>query len=372
MTLLSEAVLRAGGMSAKRDSVDVPETMDGFTPEFLTAAMQQRVPGIVVESAERGDYIRGASSKLRMRIRTNRNDVPGSVIVKGGFEPHSRVMRDMNANEVNAYRWLVPTVDVNTVECFYAGLGENGDGLVILEDLTLRNVRFLKLTEPIGFELAKAFLGDIARIHARWWNAPELSDPAGQFAWLQDASEHGGGIWQYFAILDNTDSYDWFRTAPRAAAMPTELLDPQRIHAAHSAMIAAHAGEPITINHGDLHLGNLFVTADGAPAFLDWMPRRGPWSLDVSYFITAALDYTRRREWEGALIQHYLGALERLGVDAPSFEHAWHCYRREMIWGHIIWLLNSSDYQTETNNTAAAARFATAMIDHDTFGLLGV
>ena len=55
-----------------------------------------------------------------------------------------------------------------------------------------------------------------------------------------------------------------------------------------------------------------------------------------------------------------------------SFEQAWHCYRREMIWGFIIWLLNSSDYQTEANNTAAAARFATAMIDHDTFGILGV
>ena len=371
MTELPEVVRRAGGAGVAGDTVAVPASIDGFTAAFLTEAMQQRVPGLVVEQAEQVDFIHGASSKLRIRLRTNRNDVPNSVIVKGGFEAHSRVMRDMHANEVNAYRWVVPTLDVNTVDCFYSGLDANGDGLVILEDLTLRNVRFLRLMEPIGFDLAKDFLTEIARIHARWWNKPELdSDP--KFAWLQDASEHGGGIWQYFAILNDPDQYGWFRNAPRAAAMPTDLLDPPRIHAAHTAMIAAHANEPVTINHGDTHLGNLFVTAEGKPAFLDWMPRKGPWSLDVSYFITAALDYTRRREWEGPLLQHYLAALAGFGVEAPSFEQAWHCYRREMIWGFIIWLLNSSDYQTESNNTAAAARFATAMIDHDTFRILGV
>jgi hypothetical protein len=371
MTELSEAVRRAGGAGVAGDTIEVPDSINGFTAEFLTEAMRQRVPGIVVEEAEQVDFIHGASSKLRMRIRTNRNDIPNSIIVKGGFEAHSRVMRDMHANEINAYRVLVPTLAVNTVDCYYAGLGESGDGLVILEDLNLRGVGFLRLMEPIGFELAKAFLTEIARIHARWWNAPEL-DSGPQFAWLQDASEHGGGIWQYFAILNDPEQYGWFRNAPRAAAMPTELLDPPRIHAAHSAMIAAHAKEPVTICHGDTHLGNLFVTAEGEPAFLDWMPRKGPWSLDVSYFITAALDYPRRREWEGPLLQHYLAALAGFGVEAPSFPHAWHCYRREMIWGFIIWLLNSSDYQTEANNTAAAARFATAMIDHDTFGILGV
>jgi hypothetical protein len=370
MTELSEVVRRAGGAGVAGDTVEVPETPAGFTPDYLTQAMQQRVPGLVVESAELVDKISGASSKLRMRIRTNRNDIPNSIIVKGGFEAHSRVMRDMHANEVNAYRNVVPTLDVNTVDCYYAGLGASGDGLVILEDLNLRGVRFLRLMEPIGFQLAKDFLTEIARIHARWWNQPELDGP--RFEWLQDASEHCGGIWQYFAILNDPDAYGWFRAAPRAAAMPTDLLDPPRIHAAHTAMIAAHADEPVTINHGDTHLGNLFVTAEGKPAFLDWMPRKGPWSLDVSYFITAGLDYTRRREWEGPLLQHYLAALEGFGVEAPSFEHAWHAYRREMIWGFIIWLLNSSDYQTESNNTAAAARFATAMIDHDTFGILGV
>ena len=167
MTELPEVVRRAGGAGVSGDTVAIPASIAGFTAEFLTEAMQQRVPGIVVETAEQVDFIHGASSKLRMRLRTNRNDVPNSVIATDGFEAHSRLMRDMHANEVNAYRWVVPTLDVNTVDCFYSGLDENGDGLVILEDLTLRNVRFLRLMEPIGFELARNFLTEIARIHAR-------------------------------------------------------------------------------------------------------------------------------------------------------------------------------------------------------------
>jgi len=40
------------------------------------------------------------------------------------------------------------------------------------------------------------------------------------------------------------------------------------------------------------------------------------------------------------------------------------------MWGFYVWLFNGFTYQTEANNTAACARFATAMIDHDTVSLL--
>ena len=35
-------------------------------------------------------------------------------------------------------------------------------------------------------------------------------------------------------------------------------------------------------------------------------------------------------------------------------------------------MLNGSHFQTETNNTVAATRFAMAMVDLDSFGALGV
>ncbi|MBV9994501.1 MAG: hypothetical protein JO127_04740, partial [Caulobacteraceae bacterium] len=110
----------------------------------------------------------------------------------------------------------------------------------------------------------------------------------------------------------------------------------------------------------------------GTPGFLDWQPYVGPWCIDVSYFMCAALDVLNRRKWEGALLQHYLTCLSNLGIAAPRFEDAWDAYRRSVIWGLCTFMLNSSAFQTEANNTAAATRFALATVDLGTLDLLGV
>lgn len=346
----------------------LPRNLSDLTPEWLTSALGQTWPGIVVDSANLVETIRGASTKARIELRTNRNDVPPCMIVKAGFEAHSDNMRSMHDNEMHAYRDLIPTIDINAPKCFFAGRDADGHSLVIIEDLNLRAVHFLSLQQPIGYDLAKRFLEGLARIHARWWGAPELAGP--RFAWVPDTSEEQ--FIHYFGILADPDRFEVFRSAPRGAAMPRVLLDPVRVRAAHAAMRAAHKDKPKVISHGDMHLGNLYTDADGTPAFLDWQPRIAHWSLDVSYFIIAALDLPDRRRWEGGLLQHYLACLASHGIAAPSFESAWLDYRRDVVWGLLIWMLNGTEFQTESNNTAAATRFAMAMIDHDTFGILGV
>lgn len=133
-----------------------------------------------------------------------------------------------------------------------------------------------------------------------------------------------------------------------------------------------HVGKPLTVCHGDMHLGNLYVADERVPGFLDWQPRLAPWSLDVTYFMIAALDPLDRRRWEGALLQHYLARLEAYDVSAPAFDDAWSSYRCDVIWGHLIWMLNGNNFQTESNNSAAASRFSMAMVDLDNFAALGV
>src|SRR3546814_1008655 len=82
------------------------------------------------------------------------------------------------------------------------------------------------------------------------------------------------------------------------AAMPRMRLDPPRIRAAHAAMRQAQKAQARVINHGDMHLGNLYVDAEGTPGFLDAQPRLGAWSIDVSYFLIAGLDLVARRRSE--------------------------------------------------------------------------
>jgi hypothetical protein len=349
--------------------MEIPKDLSDITPEWLTALLAQQEPGLVVDSVSVVDVQRGACTKVRLAARTNRNDFPSSLMMKVGFEQHSAAMREMHVNEYHAYADLVPTVDLNVPKCFGAAMDAEGRALVVLEDLCLRDVRFLTLQSPIGFDLAKRFLEGLAKLHARWWNAPDLDT---RFGWAPDTSEECVG--HYFRLLTAPEEFQRYATSPRGAAMPKVLLDPERVRAAHLAMTAAHKAEnmAMVVNHGDMHLGNLYLDADGTPGFLDMQPRRGAWSIDVSYFLIAGLDLVDRRRWEAALLQHYLHCLAREGIDIPAFDAAWAAYRRDVIWGLLIWMLNSSQFQTEANNTASATRFAMAMIDHDTFAMLGV
>lgn len=340
-----------------------------ITPEWLTCLLAERNPKLVVDGVSIVDVQHGACTKVRLAARTNSNDFPSSLMMKVGFEPHSTAMRSMHVNEYHAYADLLPTVELNAPRCFGAAMDDEGRALVILEDLCLRDVQFLSLQSPISFDLAARFLEGLAKLHARWWNTPDLTT---RFAWAPDTSERC--VAHYFNLLTTPEYFQRYATAPRGAAMPRILLDPDRVRAAHRAMTEAHTSEnmAMVINHGDMHLGNLYLDADGTPGFLDMQPRYGAWTIDISYFLIAGLDLVDRRRWEGALLQHYLQCLAREGVEPPQFDAAWAGYRRDVVWGLLIWMLNSSRFQTEANNTAAATRFALAMIDHDTFSVLGV
>ena len=67
---------------------------------------------------------------------------------------------------------------------------------------------------------------------------------------------------------------------------------------------------------------------------------------------------------------HYLEALNANGVQAPSYDSAWLSYRRSLAYGYFIFLINETRFQTEAVNTAYAARFGAAMLDHGTIDLL--
>src|SRR3546814_20763922 len=107
-----------------------------------------------------------------------------------------------------------------------------------------------------------------------------------------------------------------------------------------SSDLQAQKAQARVINHGDMHLGNLYVDADGTPGFLDAQPRLGAWSIDVSYLLIAGLDLVDRRHCDGALRAHSLSCLRAEGVDPPSFGTAWPAHTRDFVRGLPIVLLH--------------------------------
>jgi aminoglycoside phosphotransferase (APT) family kinase protein len=120
--------------------------------------------------------------------------------------------------------------------------------------------------------------------------------------------------------------------------------------------------EDFCLIHGDTHLGNLYEDADGKPGFFDAQVTRASWSLEVPYHVIGAIDQADRPKWERALLSHYLQHLRHNGVEPPSFDAAWELYMWGAVYGYHIFLINETAFQTESVNTAVAARFAAALL----------
>jgi hypothetical protein len=354
--------------------IRVPKTIGEIDADWLTKALSSRAPAFAVERAQVRENLGGACSKLRVAVHTNCPDFPASIIVKGCFEAHNQTTVPwLQRLESNLYNRLVPYLnDVETVKCFFAQGDELNGSVLILEDLDTRGVRCLRAQEPIAeFDVAARFIDSLAKLHAKWWNGPELAD-RGLFGWLPGPSDAK----LLFEFRESTLS-DEIQMAdilgrPRAAAIPARLHDRGRLLQACRVMMDYVRHEPRVLAHGDPHLANLFLTADGQPGFLDWTSLRVPWVFDVAYFIVGCLDVCDRRRWEGPLLEHYLSRLSTLGVEPPGFNEAWWDYRCWAIYGLLGWLINRTDYHSEASITAMASRYGAAVAEHDSLGLIGV
>lgn len=340
---------------------------------WMTRALSRETPGVAVLALERGEIIQGAQTKVRVRVTLNdagrAAGIPPDLIVKADIDEYGRgPVSAVIFNEPRVYRKIVPETGVAAPRAWATDPGDHGPPFIVMDDLSAQNATFLSLGEPISPDLAADFLNSLARIHARWWDSPELRDD-GRFGALRQPMI--GMFETYVRSHLAPERFAHFAALPRAAATPRALRDPDQLLAALFRLRDLHRAMPKCVIHGDTHLNNLYVTANGRPGFFDWSPRRTAWSNDVAYFLPAALDVPDRRQHERALIAHYCDRLAVHGGPTIAFEDAWLAYRRELVWGMFVFLINGPT-QTEFSNTAAASRFAAAMLDHDTFGLLGV
>jgi hypothetical protein len=348
----------------------LPLRPDQITREWLESALRTRVPDLHLASAEIVDIIPGTSTKIRVRVVSDSGTpLPATLIVKGGFEDHSAAMAPMYFNEMRFYRDVQPHVPIHSPRCFFAGNDpDSHQSIVIMEDLVVCGVRFCDPLTPQSPDQVALRLESIARYHARTWNSADFA-PGGRFDWI--GGRHEGWSLTYIAHYLEPERWDHYMSLPRGAAVSGRLRDRDWMRGALAALGDYHRRWPACLNHGDTHLGNLYVEADGTPGFFDAQVAKAPWQFEVTYHLIAALDIADRRDHEAALLRHYLASLRAHGIDAPSIDDAWEAHRREIAYGLFIFLINETRFQPEAVNTAYTARFGTAALDHDTYRLLG-
>lgn len=349
----------------------VPRTIADITPRWLTHALRERFGLIKVEAVEVAEVLHGTATKVRLVLDHDGGEVvPDHLCLKAGLEDHSRLMAETGiyANEARFFREIRDSVGVAAPRWWWAGVEEGSQrGGVLMDDLGT-GVRFCRATQPLSVDEVEAGLAVLATCHAARFGSRVVDS----WPWLPPSVVESSPSARYFRTLGPEVIAAELAKPARAAAVPAELSDPDRIVQQFWAWVATNEEGPMALLHGDAHIGNLYIDRS-SPGFCDWQTvRYGRPMFDVSYFIGSALTAEDRRTCERPLIASYRDRLMASVGQAPSPDDLWLDYRRDMNYGFFAWLTNLDVFQPEEINAAAIGRFATAMIDLDSARAVGI
>jgi hypothetical protein len=334
---------------------EFPTGPEGLTLELLNGVVQAQTPGAALagfrvvdshlwgsgEASSAGrvdievDYAPASPAGLPRRLvakiaRVDPDDTPSRRASRGG----------LYANEVDVYTRFDPARIVEAPRVLGGAYDPASHHfLLLLEDLRERGVTFANVTVPTSLERMRSLLSQLARLHARYWNSPELS---GSLGWMEHHTR--GRLYDMFNTPDN---------APAAIAWLVETVQfksemVQRLGQTADSLFAQfqrvqrhQAQLPQTVCHGDTHIGNTYILPDDAGGLIDWqLASQGHGAHDVSYLLGSGLSVAERRRHERDLLAFYREQLREHGVAAPPDpETLWLEYRRAMVWGvYIGWL----------------------------------
>jgi len=363
--------LAAVGLDRVVGSREVPADLSGVTPRWLTDALRARDPGVSVTGVRRlGDH---SGTTTRARIALEYGDAaegaerPATLFLK--VTPAGLVQRvfvhavGLAAVELRFYRELAAEVPVRVPAVFAARAGPGARRFaLLLEDLAAGGCRFVAVGERTSVADARAVLGELARLHAAFWESPRFES---DLAWVRSLESRTRDL-----PLERFLTSHMLRAARRrfGAGMPAPFHAACRLVCEErDALERVWARGPRTLVHGDCHIGNLFFE-QGRPGFLDWQVlARAPGLRDVSYFLCNSLPAEEREGHEEELLDHYLAGLRAAGAPAPSPEEAWRGYRRFALYA---WL--SAAFTAAAGSGLQEARIARAGLERTTRALVSL
>lgn len=346
----------------------LPLSLDEVTPEWLSRALSDRFPGIKISSVEREGERSGTSSSAQFNLTYAQKPegAPSSVYIKGGFDEimRKRVWAAL-IQEARFYAELAPEVPVPGPAVYFAGIDEEAkQGVLIMEDMRLRGIRFGHITQDVSVDTVAEIITAQARLHAHFWKDPRLE---AYRAWAEPARA-------FVRYLYREKHWDHVNQRSYASMIPHVLPDREFALAATERLWKINAQGPQTLLHGDCHVGNLYFHPDGSPGFMDWQCTfAGTPGHDHAEMINCALDTQSRRENERDLLKLYRSVLVECGVsDAPGEEEIFLSYRQNQMHLMGFSVMNPYDMQTVEVTDTAAVRALEAAIDLDMIGALGL
>lgn len=305
----------------------VPTTTQDATSEFLTHAL--RTSGVLddgsaVAEVEHDRIGEGVGlmcelARLTLRYSGPAHGAPSSVIVKvPSNAPENRNVGNhfrLYEREGRFYQHLGDAVPVRTPRCLANFIDvDNGLYALVLEDFGARTM----VSQVVGLDASRAAeaVRALGRLHARFWEAPELD----ALVWMPRAIDPevlGAGqsyreAWPVFHERFHED-------LPDGAAELAELVGSTWETVAESM----YGDSPHTVCHGDFRADNLMfddtTTGDDHVGVLDWqVSMRGPGIGDVGYLLAQSLTTDVRRAHERELVEQWYDELSTALGGEPS------------------------------------------------------
>ena len=335
-----------------------------FTPEWLSPLIAGRYPGARLADVQLLDGTDGTSSRARFGLKYADGAGPETVFAKTQGDWGHRFLHLMTGNlyrEALLYGSGVP-LPLEHPEPIHGSVDRlRLNELVIMEDLTPRGVIINDATRPLSVDQVASGLRGLARLHSEFWNFSARAHPA--LGWLKPWKP----TWTFRLVLRRTCGIGISALEESLPADVAQLGAPG-MEQWWTRYVRTVGRGPLTLLHGDAHVGNTYGVPGGELGFLDWAcARLGNWAFDVGYFLVGALDVAECRAHEADLIETYRQELRVPEAERPSAEEAWLRYRTTPPYGLAVWLATASnfDYQRREICANLVHRFGNAFIDLD-------
>lgn len=346
----------------------LPLYLEDIGPDWLTYALQRDFPGVAIAAASRHGGHKGTSMSARFDLvyadRAGREDLPDAVYVKGGFDDkwRKRVHQALQQEAV-FYTDVAADVKLNIPRCYFAEISDAPQGIVVLENLPARGVRFATNLAPVTVDQVAAVLTDIAKMHADWWRDSRLPRHR---AWREPQRT-------FLRYCYRPNHWDELLSCKHGDLLERALGSSEMALRSLDALWNRMDNSPATFLHGDLHGGNIFYEADGRPGFLDWqLCFSGSYAHDMAWIIVTAFDVEQRRTHERAMVEHYLDDLKSHRGEAIDFDEAWLSYRQNMAHAIASYGAVPRDMGAPDLVERSAERVLHAALDHDVLRALNL
>ncbi|MEQ9590779.1 MAG: aminoglycoside phosphotransferase family protein [Parvibaculaceae bacterium] len=354
----------------------IPWTFRAITREWVEAVLCNDIPGAKITSIDFGVGHNGTSGRQQFSIEYNaagqRAGLPTSVFAKGTPTLTTRISMGSVPSmqlETQFFNSVRPHLDIEAPVGYYSAHDLlSGRSIHLLEDLVAtKNATFPNLMTRLDETQARDVVSLLAKFHSTFYQSPRLhSDFAHLRTWP--------AVYSRMCRLMDLRKYH-FKGFDKARP-----VIPDRLYARRDETWAAivkstelHNQLPQTLTHGDVHLGNWYMTGERRMGLLDWQcVSKGHWSRDLAYAMTATMTVEDRRAWHADLIKAYVDELnERSGANI-SLEEAMLRFRQQ-IWGALaFWTPTYSppafapkEMQPPELSLEMLKRFTVAIDDHN-------